>query len=182
MSEQHTPREDNQNNEFTRSFLRSRGTHKGYADSQRASGSKFFQDNRIRSCSYVKDKGNNFVAVPFYDKRNDKVYPTRSEWRKSWNASVYCNKQVEHAGIGIGKTLHAYHPHKNRNRLLIQDFIPPYRNSSVVELGDRNARDAKYWVTSYRNSFSGRPRVGDPTSHPGITAFRNRWDHHQIGK
>jgi hypothetical protein len=182
MSEQNSPRREVGDNEFTRSFLKSRGSAVGNADSQRASGSKFFQDNRIRTCSYVKEKGNDFVAVPFYDKRDNKEYPTRSEWRKSWNASVHCNKGVEHAGVGLGKTLLAYDQHKARNKLLVQDFIPHYRNSSVVELGDRAARDAKYWVTTYRNSFTGRARVGDPTKHPGITAYRNRWDRHQISK
>jgi hypothetical protein len=122
------------------------------------------------------------VAVPFYDKRDDKRYPTKSEWGKSWNSSVYAKKGIEHAGIGLGKTLLAYHPNKARNQLLVADFVPRYRNSSVIELGNRAARDTKYWVTTYKNQFTGRSRVGNPTKHPGITAYRNRWDHHQIHK
>jgi hypothetical protein len=38
----------------------------------------------------------------------------------------------------MGKTLVAYHPDKLRNRILVQDFIPPYRNTSVIEIGNRS--------------------------------------------
>lgn len=106
-------------------------------ESKRDSGSRFFQDNRIRSCSYVKEKSGGFVAVPFYDKRDDRTYNTKSEWKKSWNNDVHSNRAVEYAGIGLEKTLTNYHPNKARSKLLVQDFIPHYRNSSVIEVGNR---------------------------------------------
>ena len=46
----------------------------------RMTGSKFFHDNRTRTCSYIVQNGDHFTAVPFYDKRNNREYPTRSEW------------------------------------------------------------------------------------------------------
>lgn len=38
----------------------------------RLAGSSFFQDNKIKTCSYIIQNGDNFTAVPFYDKRNKK--------------------------------------------------------------------------------------------------------------
>ena len=72
----------------------------------RDSGSKFFVDNKIRSCSYVKsERDGHMKAVPFYDKRNQTMYPTRSEVGKSWTSNTHSNRKNLNAGMGSKKPL-----------------------------------------------------------------------------
>lgn len=85
---------------MTKSFLKSRGSLR-----EEGSGSEFFQDNRIRSCSFIKEAKGGLKAVPFYDKRDNKIYPTQSEIRRSWTSMIHSNKGGEHAGGGMNKTL-----------------------------------------------------------------------------
>jgi hypothetical protein len=70
--------------------------------------------------------------VPFYDKRNNKIYPTESTLRRSWTSTVHSNKGGEHAGIGMNKTLGMYNTQAQRNLMDIPDFKPPYPNSSHI--------------------------------------------------
>ena len=72
---------------------------------EQGTGSEFFQDNKIRSCSFVKECKGGLKAVPFYDKRNDKKIITDSEVRGSWTATVHSNKGGEHAGGYRNKSL-----------------------------------------------------------------------------
>lgn len=69
----------------TKSLLQSRAL-------DRMSGSKFFGDNRIRTCSFIKQSGTTFTAVPFYEKRNTKEYPTRSSWTTSISQDAYSKR------------------------------------------------------------------------------------------
>lgn len=84
--------------------------------------------------------------------------------------------------MGSKKTLVSYHPNKQRSRILSQDYIPPLRNTSNVRFGEREARDTKHYVSTYNNSFKGATFLGIPDSHPGITAYKNRWTRRQIDK
>jgi len=68
-------------------------------------GSAFFKDNKIRSCSYVKEASGGLKAVPFYDKRDNTLYPTPSAVLKSWNSDVHSLRQSLYAGIGNTKPL-----------------------------------------------------------------------------
>ncbi len=56
----------------------------------------------------------------------------------------------------------------------IPDFKPPYPNSSHIEVGNRNSRDVKHYLTTYRNDmiFEGKNLK---SNHPGIQAFKNKW-------
>ena len=159
----------------TKSLLHSRAL-------DRMSGSKFFEDNRIRTCSYIKQTGTTFTAVPFYDKRSTKEYPTRSSWTTSISQDAYSKRSQEHAGMGASKTLSSYNPNRQRNRNLTPDYIPPIRNRSTVTLGNRTARDTKHYTTTYKNSYRGVTLLGIPDSHPGITSYKNRWIRRQIDK
>jgi hypothetical protein len=38
----------------------------------RATGSKFFDNNKVRTGTYILQNGNNFSVLPFYDKRKTK--------------------------------------------------------------------------------------------------------------
>lgn len=134
----------------------------------------------MRTCSLIKQQGTHFSAIPFYDKRNNKEYPTPSTVANSWNSHTYSNKGNEHAGMGKEKTLGPYKPELKRSRLESSSFIPPYRNSSVIELGNRSNRDDKHWKSTYRNNFVGKWNV--LSSHPGIQAARNKWERHLIAK
>lgn len=98
----------------------------------------------------------------------------------SWNAHTYSSKGFEHAGMGRDKVLIPYHPNLQRSRLEVPSFVPPYRNSSVVELGNRASRDDKHWKTTYSNNFSGRSN--STSNNPAITARRNKWERHLIAK
>jgi hypothetical protein len=149
---------------------------------ERLSGTKFFEDNKIRTCSFIKQNGTTFTAVPFYDKRKTIEYPTRSSWTSSMSRDAHKTKNVEHAGMGMGKTLSSYHPNKTRSRLLTPDYVAPIRNSSSLTFGDRSARNTKHYATTYNNSFRGTSYLGTPSSHPGITAYKNRWIRHQNEK
>lgn len=124
-------------------------------------------------------------AIAFYDKRNNTMYPTKSDLTRSWASETYSRPQSVNAGMGSKKPLIAvkrfiyflqYNPNNSRNLLSIPDYIPPYPNSSQVYIGQRNKKDVKHYITSYGNSTSfihESKRI--PTSHPGIQAFRNKW-------
>lgn len=89
----------------TRSLLQSR-------TDLRMTGSKFFDNNKVRTGTCVLQNGDNFTVVPFYNKRKTKQVTTKSEWTKSWNSNVHANKNPEYAGMGLGKTLISYHPNR----------------------------------------------------------------------
>lgn len=84
--------------------------------------------------------------------------------------------------MGSNKTLVSYHPNRQRSRILSQDYVPPLRNTSNVKFGERDARDTKHYTTTYNNSFKGVTFLGVPDSHPGITAYKNRWVRRQLDK
>ncbi len=44
-------------------------------------------------------------AVAFYDKRNNTMYPTKSDFIKSWNSTVHSRPQSVNAGMGSNKPL-----------------------------------------------------------------------------
>ena len=66
--------------------------------------------------------------------------------------------------------------------MLTPDYVVPIRNSSSLTFGDRTARDTKHYATTYNDSFKGVSYLGTPNSHPGITAYKNRWIKSQNGK
>lgn len=82
---------------------------KGYLflhlEEARQTGSKFFQENKIRSCSFVKETVYGFKAVAFYDKRDNKQYPTPSTVTRSWSSNTHNNSRLLHAGMGVTKPL-----------------------------------------------------------------------------
>ena len=169
------------NPELTANDIRSKSFLKSRDLQRETSGSIFFRDNKIRSCSYVKEAENCLKAVPFYDKRDNTQYPTPSTFTKSWNANIHVKPTTVYAGMGSLKPLHAYDPEDSRNSMGIPDFRPPYPNSSHIEIGNRSCRDVKHYVTNYGNSFITRPHYV-PTSHPGIQAFRNKWVRSRLAK
>lgn len=97
--------EQTANQIMEKSFLKSRGMDIVMQEAKRDTGSEFFRDNKIRSCSFVKETENCLKAYPFYDKRNQTIYPTPSALRNSWTATVHSNTRHYHAGMGNNKTL-----------------------------------------------------------------------------
>ena len=59
--------------------------------------------------------------------------------------------------------------------MVIEDFRPPYPNSSKIEIGQRTKRDVKHWLSTYRNDMIAKNHNEVPTNHPGIQAYRNKW-------
>ncbi len=89
------------------SFLKARCIYSNILESKRETGmgSKDFQSNKIRSCSYVSNKGKDVLkAVPFYDKRQESG-PSKSLFAKSWNSEAYSKNSHYHAGMGTKKPL-----------------------------------------------------------------------------
>ena len=66
--------------------------------------------------------------------------------------------------------------------MVIEDFKPPYPNSSKLEFGARTKRDVKHYLTVYRNDFLSKNRNEVPSSHPGIIAARNKWMRSRLDK
>lgn len=122
----------------------------------------------------MKESPGGYKAVPFYDKRDNKLYPTQSSFRRSWSSSVHSNKEGEHAGGGMNKTLGVYNVGAQRNLMGIPDFKPPYPNSSHIEMGNRSRRDTKHYLTTYRNDMIFESKHIQ-SSHPGILAFKHKW-------
>ena len=92
----------------SKSFLKNRGITFLISDPQReTTGSIYFRDNKIRSCSYIKETQNALKAVPFYDKRDNTLYPTPSMVKSSWNANTYAKPSTIYAGMGSLKPLHS---------------------------------------------------------------------------
>ena len=44
-------------------------------------------------------------AVPFYEKRNQTVYPTKSDFTRSWSSNTHANSKALNAGMGSKKPL-----------------------------------------------------------------------------
>lgn len=129
------------------------------AGDMRPMSAKYFRDTKIRTCSYVKENPNGtYSAVPFYDKRATKQYPTASQYTTSWSSFVHRVRDHQHAGVGVHKSLSTYRPNSARSRLLVEDFIPPYRNSSIVTIGTRDEVDRNRWTTTYSGAYKGTPR------------------------
>lgn len=90
------------------------------------------------------------------------MYPTKSDFTQSWNSTVHSRPQSVNAGMGPNKPLSSviyifnkqYEPNKQRNLLNVPDFIPPYPNSSKINIGHRNKKDVKHYITNYGNSHS----------------------------
>lgn len=100
--------EQSANDMRSKSFLKSRGIDFDSVDPQReTNGSIFFRDNKIRSCSYIKQTENALKAVPFYDKRDNTLYPTPSHITKSWTANVHSQPNTVFAGMGVNKPLNS---------------------------------------------------------------------------
>lgn len=100
--------EQTSNDIRSKSFLKNRGTTLINTDPQReTTGSIYFRNNKIRSCSYIKETQNALKAVPFYDKRDNTLYPTPSIVKSSWNANTFAKPSTVYAGMGSLKPLHS---------------------------------------------------------------------------
>ena len=53
----------------------------------------------------MKEVEGGMKAVGFYDKRDNKIYPTKSAIRRSWTSDIHSNKGGECAGMGNTKRL-----------------------------------------------------------------------------
>lgn len=53
----------------------------------------------------MKETENALKAVPFYDKRDNRLYPTPSLHTNSWNGKTYAQPSTIYAGMGSLKPL-----------------------------------------------------------------------------
>lgn len=118
----------------SKSFLKSRCTFFGELEIPReTTGSIFFRDNKIRSCSYIKETENALKAVPFYQKRDNTLYPTPSIVHQSWNANVHSHPETVYAGMGSSKPLSSVpiNPFSMTPRSLETQWVSPISDPPI---------------------------------------------------
>ncbi|KAL4483942.1 hypothetical protein ABPG72_013948 [Tetrahymena utriculariae] len=153
-------------------------------DHKREKSADIFNENRISTCSFVKRKGNDYEAVPFYARpltaanlaSTAETIMNKSLYKTSTNTDAYRTRALSHAGMGSSKPLEPYNPNAQRSRLPSQDFKQYYVNRSVIEIGDRNSFDKKHYLTTNRNEMGRQPHKNFVSKHPGITTYQIKWD------
>lgn len=144
-----------------------------------ASASPFFNNTRVRTCQTVRVSNGVPFAVAFPQKKtgykapNSWVNQRRSSETSSFAAAMYKPVPVMHAGMRA-KPLVPYSPLAYRSRLPTEDFVPPYKNSSQVEIGDRSQPLRNHFKTT-ASSYMVATDLGGFTSNQGIVARRTQW-------
>ncbi|CAD8055562.1 unnamed protein product [Paramecium primaurelia] len=137
----------------------------------------FFKNTKVLTCSYIKRKGDDFIAVPFYFKPNQRNpdYLNKSMYSTSTNHDAYNNKKRCFSSMR-NKPLSPYNPLAHRSRLADQSLRISSSNMCQIEIGDRNQRMIKHYVTQYKNQL-GNFGETTPCSNPQIMAERAKWNH-----
>ena len=147
--------------------------------------SPFFRTTRISSCQYVRSKGSQAYAVCFpYQKTGWKAPNSWNNQRRSaevesMSRSAYRPVAACHSGMPK-KPLTAYTPNAYRSRLPAADVVMPYKNASVVEIGDRSSYNPKstFRTTNRANLTAYNPHAF--VSNPGIVAAATQWNKRRV--
>ena len=142
--------------------------------------SPFFQTTRVSSCQFVRAKGGQAYAVCFPYKKTGWKAPNswnnqrRSAEVESMSRTAHRPVPVCHSGMAK-KPLTAYTPNAYRSRLPSADVVMPYKNASVVEIGDRSSYNPK---STFRTTNRANLAVHNPhgfVSNQGIVAETTKW-------
>ena len=147
--------------------------------------SPFFRSTRISSCQYVRARGGKAYAVSYpYQKTGWKAPNSWNNQRRSaevesMSRTAYRPTPVCHSGM-TKKPLTAYNPNSYRSRLPSADVVMPYKNASVVEIGDRSSYNPK---STFRSTYRAQMAAYNPdtfVSNQGIVAESTRWHKKRI--
>ena len=142
----------------------------------------FFRSTRITSCQYVVTRNGQTRAVSFpYEKTGWKAPNSWNNQRRSTEVASTSNTAHRvgsncHAGMAK-KPLTAYNPSCFRSRLPSADVVMPYKNASVVEIGDRSSYNPR---STFRTTYKASMQVYNPNdfvSNPGIASAKVKWTH-----
>ena len=134
-----------------------------------------FNDTKVETCREVVNKNGRIVAVPF---RNLSASPPRLKVSNTRSVAheVHRVHTLVHAGM-LRKPLEPYSPAAARSRLMSQEYIPIYSNTSSIMIGDRQLKDNKQFLSMARSMLK-RPEVMI-TTNPGIISEKTRWLKHK---
>ena len=147
--------------------------------------SPFFRTTRISSCQYVRAKGGQAYAVSFPYKKTGWKAPNswtnqrRSAEVESMTRTAYRPVPACHTGMPK-KPLTAYTPNAYRSRLPAPDVVMPYKNASVVEIGDRSSYNPK---SAFRTTNRAQLTAYNPhsfVSNQGIVAEHTKWSRKRL--
>ena len=136
-------------------------------------GFPYFSSSRVGSCSYVKVKNGQCLAIPFFilNRRGRtlnhfKTVPEKLYTSKSTYMMDFVKRGNMHCGMK-NKPLLPYSMNSARSQLPINGIISGAAvNRSCLELGNNKLINRKQWKTSYRDFFRKPNYI--PVSNMGI--------------
>ena len=148
-------------------------------------GYPYFSTTRVGSCSYVKIKNGQCLAIPFYiinrrgrSLNHFKTVPEKLYSSKSTYMSDYIQRYEMHCGMAK-KPLIPYNMNSTRSQLPINCMVSGSSvNRSCLELGDTRLINRKQWKTTYRDYF--RKPTYIPISNSGIAAVMSKASHAKL--
>ena len=148
-------------------------------------GYPYFSTTRVGSCSYVKIKNGQCLAVPFYiinrrgrSLNHFKTVPEKLYSSKSTYMNDYIQRYEMHCGMAK-KPLIRYNMNSTRSQLPINCMVSGSSvNRSCLELGDTRLINRKQWKTTYRDYF--RKPTYIPISNSGIAAVMSKASHAKL--
>ena len=148
-------------------------------------GYPYFSTTRVGSCSYVKIKNGQCLAIPFYiinrrgrSLNHFKTVPEKLYSSKSTYMHDYIQRYEMHCGMAK-KPLIPYNMNSTRSQLPINCMVNGSAvNRSCLELGDTRLINRKQWKTTYRDYF--RKPTYIPISNSGIAAVMSKASHAKL--
>ena len=148
-------------------------------------GYPYFSTTRVGSCSYVKIKNGQCLAIPFYiinrrgrSLNHFKTVPEKLYSSKSTYMHDYIQRYEMHCGMAK-KPLIPYNMNSTRSQLPINCIVNgSVVNRSCLELGDTRLINRKQWKTTYRDYF--RKPTYIPISNSGIAAVMSKASHAKL--
>ena len=148
-------------------------------------GYPYFSNTRVGSCSYVKIKNGQCLAIPFYiinrrgrSLNHFKTVPEKLYSSKSTYMHDYIQRYEMHCGMAK-KPLIPYNMNSTRSQLPINCMVSGSSvNRSCLELGDTRLINRKQWKTTYRDYF--RKPTYIPISNSGIAAVMSKASHAKL--
>ena len=148
-------------------------------------GYPYFSTTRVGSCSYVKIKNGQCLAIPFYiinrrgrSLNHFKTVPEKLYSSKSTYMHDYIQRYEMHCGMAK-KPLIPYNMNSTRSQLPINCMVNgSVVNRSCLELGDTRLINRKQWKTTYRDYF--RKPTYIPISNSGIAAVMSKASHAKL--
>ena len=146
----------------------------------------FFKSSLIESCSHIKVKNGQTLAVPFNIRNSKgkklssyKNMPIKSSELSSIYRKDYNVKPIIHAGM-LNKPLEPYNPSSYRNRLPNTDVVICHKNKSLIEIGNKQSASRKQWISTYSDTY--KTPVFLPICNTGILSDISKKIHKKINE